>query len=200
MLTVLLGLVLAGSSARVLPGPCDLLSEKDITDVAGGRLVSRVASAADGRQVENRRCFFQTEPFTRSISLEWTRDHEPGGARERWNELFHPRPRDDAKSAEGEGADGGDRDGGRGRDEAEERAPARPKTVSGVGEEAFWVPGHSSGALYVFAAPSYLRIGVGSSGTDEEKQEAATALARRALAAARSPKKSDGRRKESRPR
>jgi len=172
MLTILFGLALTGSAAASPPGPCALLSDKDIAAVQTAPVVSRVESAADGRQVENRRCFFQTDPFARSVSLEWTRDHETGGARRRWDALFHP-------------AADRDEDEVRKRAEREEHHAAPPRTVAGVGDEAFWVPSHASGALYVFATTSFLRISVGGPGTDSEKREAATALARRALAAAR---------------
>jgi hypothetical protein len=168
------------ATGAVAPGPCTFLTPADILAVQKATVVSRKESAADGKNVEIRRCYFETDPNSKSVSLEWTRDRVPEGARRQWERLFHPERdvhRDDAEKDEREE-----------KGEREERRAATPGPVSGVGEEAYWVPSRASGAIYAFASHAFVRVSVGGEGTDAEKKERATALARSAIAAAAAPK------------
>jgi hypothetical protein len=164
------------ATGAVAPGPCSLLAPADILAVQKAAVVSQKESAADGKTVEIRRCYYETDPNSRSVSLEWTRDRVPEGARRQWDRLFHPERdehRDEAEKEE--------------KGEREERRAASTGPVSGVGEEAYWVPSRASGAVYAFASHAFVRVSVGGEGTDAEKKARATALARSAIAAAAAP-------------
>jgi len=170
MTLMVFSLLAAGAAA---PGPCSLLARADILAVQKAAVVSEKESAADGKTVEIRRCYYQTDPYAKSVSLEWTRDRVPGGARRQWDVLFHEERRDDREKGE--------------KGEREERRAA-PHAVSGIGDEAYWVPSRASGAIYAFAPGGFVRVSVGGEGTDAEKKERAAALAKNAIAAAAKPR------------
>jgi len=162
---ILAGLSLAAAAAGVPSGPCALLSREAVARVQKAPVVSEKESPSGGKTFENRSCYFQTEPYAKSVSLEWSRDREPGAARRQWNSMFH------------EKSEQSDRE--KGERESKRAAPA---PVAGIGEEAYWVPSHASGAIYAFGSGSFVRVSVGGEGTGEEKRERASALAREALA------------------
>jgi len=167
MTLIVLSLLASAAGAR---GPCSLLAGADILAVQKAAVVSVKESAADGRMVEVRRCYYEVDPYSKSVSLEWTRDREPGGARRQWDTLFHPREDDDRERGEREG-----------------RRPSPPQPVPGLGEEAYWVPSHASGAIYAFVSGSFVRVSVGGEGSDAEKKSRASGLARIAIAAVAPP-------------
>lgn len=164
---ILAGLSLAAAAASgVPPGPCKLVSRDAVARIQKAPVVSDKESASGGKSVENRSCYFQTDPFSKSVSLEWARDREPGAARRQWNFLFHEKREE------------GDRE----KEEEKERGHATPEPVAGIGDEAFWVPGHAGGAIYAYGSGSFVRVSVGGEGNEGEKKERASALAREALA------------------
>jgi hypothetical protein len=166
MHSILASLFLAAAAAAGVPsGPCAIVSREAVARIQKAPVVSEKESASGGRSVENRSCYFQAEPFSKSVSLEWTRDREPGAARRQWDSLFH------GTSAEGD----------RGKEENEERRAA-PRRVEEVGEEAYWVSSHAGGAIYAWGSGAFVRVSVGGEGTDEEKRGRASSIAREALA------------------
>jgi len=60
-----------------------------------------------------------------------------------------------------------------------------PRSVTGLGEEAYWVAGPVASALYVLRGEMFLRVSVGSTGQESERMEKSKALARIALKRAR---------------
>jgi hypothetical protein len=94
---IVLSLLATGAGA---PGPCSLLARADILAVQKAAVVSEKESAADGKTVEIRRCYYETDPNSKSVSLEWTRDRVPDGARRQWDRLFHPERDDHREDAE----------------------------------------------------------------------------------------------------
>jgi len=174
MTFLVLSLLAAGAGTS---GPCSLLARTDILAVQKAAVVTEKESAGGGKTVEIRRCYYETDPSAKSVSLEWTRDRVPGGARRQWDVLFHEERRDDrGKEAKNEAK--GERD--------ERRAAPHP--VSGIGDEAYWVPSRASGAIYALGSGGFVRVSVGGEGTDAEKKERAAALAKSAVAAAATPR------------
>jgi hypothetical protein len=160
---MLLALVLAA----VGPGPCDLIGRDAVARIESAPVVSTKESAGRSADVDRRSCFYQTDPFSKSVNLEWSRDAIPGGARRRWGEIFHA----PAKEAEE----------GRGK----ERLPS-PKPVAKVGEEAFWIPSRFGGAFFVLSGDSFVRVSLGGPGSEEERRDHARALAEKAIDSLRS--------------
>ena len=166
MLPILPSLFLAAAAAAAggPSGPCALVPKDEVARIQKAPVVSEKESDSGGKSVENRSCYFQAEPFSKSVSLEWTRDREPGAARRQWDSMFH------GKSAES----------GREKEEHEERR-ATPRRVEDVGEEAYWVSSHAGGAIYAWGSGAFVRVSVGGEGGDEEKRGRASAVAREAL-------------------
>jgi hypothetical protein len=173
MLTFVAAALLAAASSG--PGPCALVPPDAIASAQGARFVSSKESRSKGPAVERRDCFYQTDPFVDSVSLEWVADSVPGAARKRWSALFH-------------GAGGGDPSG---RREEHEHPKAAPAPVAGAGEEAYWVAQPHGGALYVLAGDAgFLRVSVGGAGKPEEKRDRCRRIAARAVESLRSASRS----------
>jgi len=178
-------LVLAavGSAPSSSGGPCALLARDSIAAVQGARVVSVKESGAKAAEVERRSCFFETDPFAKSVSLEWTKEIAPGAARRRWDRTFHAAKEDeeDEKSSRAESRE---------KEEGEHERPAKPpEPVPGVGDEAFWVASPASGAFYAIAGSSSVRISVGGPGGATDKRERSKKLAREAVKALESREK-----------
>jgi len=171
--------LLAAAAALPAPGACALVDRDSVAAAQRTRIVGTRESGAKGPVVERRDCYYQADPLSLSVSLEWTSDSVHGGARKRWEEIFH-----------GAG-EGGIR---REREEGEERPKTPPTPVPGVGDEAFWIGNPASGALYALAGTSFVRVSAGGPGTGDEKRERARGIAVRAVAAIRA-----GRTKENPP-
>lgn len=174
--------VLLAASPPPPAGACALVPPETVASAQGARVVSRKESRSRGSVVERRDCFYEADPFARSVSLEWIVDARPGGARERWNSVFHESGRDEEK---------------REREEERERPKTPPAPVAGLGDEAFWAANPASGALYVLAGNSFVRVSVGGPGTSEAKRDRARVIAARAVASIRGAapegkKKTDG--------
>jgi hypothetical protein len=176
-------LLLASVGAAGPPPPegaCLLLTRASVGEIQEAPVVSEKETSAKTGEVERRSCFFETDPFAKSVSLEWTREIEPGAARRRWNRTFHESRGRDEESDKGEtGGDGNEHD----------RPPKPPERISGIGEEAFWVASPASGAFYAISDGSSVRVSVGGPGGAAEKRERSKKLAREALKAVPNPMK-----------
>jgi hypothetical protein len=120
------------------------------------------------------------------VSLQVTRSNNvkdnQSGVREFWNHTFHKKETED-KEAEKERGKGEEAEKERGRgEEGEEEEGAPPKSVPGIGDEAFWAGGRVAGALYVLKGNAFIRISIGGSGDEAAKIEKLKALSRKALA------------------
>jgi len=146
---------------------CALLTPAEIRAVGAGAVRNRKPTSVSQGGLAVSQCFFEIEPFASSVSLEVTRRAASNGGsrspRERWREIFHP----DASSRKTAG-------------EPEERAPGL-EPVSGVGEEAFWIPNRVGGALYVLQGDVSLRLSVGGKGDAPARRERSKILAQKAL-------------------
>jgi hypothetical protein len=63
----------------------------------------------------------------------------------------------------------------------EEDESTQPRTIKGVGEQAYWVGSPMVGALYVLKGNTFLRISVGGVREEAARIEKSVALARLAL-------------------
>lgn len=166
---LLLATVPSGAVASRVSDACTLLKAAEVAAVQEARLVETKASAGreDGAAVSQ--CFFQTDPLARSVSLRWVtapKDGDRDAARQRWQEVFHGE-REEERAA------------GRGEETSEKERP--PQAIAGLGEEAFWAGGAATGALYVLAGDSFLRVSVGGVADAELRIEKSKRLAATAL-------------------
>lgn len=165
-------LLLAGTLPRGGPpgDPCRLLSRQEVAEVAGARIDEAKATSRNAGELRISDCFYRAQEFQDSVSLEVTRASEPraDSAREHWDAVFHP-----ASEPEREEAASGK--------ETERESGSPPRSVPGIGDEAFWVANRASGALYVRKDGAYIRISVGGAAEEASKLQRATDLARKAL-------------------
>ncbi len=161
---------------------CALLTSAEIDAVQG-----EVAADIKGNDRENggltvSQCFYTLPTFSKSISLQLTRNASGKGnsdaVREFWNQSFHRgRDKDNVKDKDR------DKDKNRGQDrEEEEENKVPPQRVQGLGREAFWVRGGVAAALYVLKNDNaYFRLSLGGADADPIKLDKAKKLAQKAL-------------------
>jgi biotin carboxyl carrier protein len=138
-----------------------VLETKPSTQPAGGLVMSQ--------------CLFRTADPSKSVSLAIA---SAGSASPRafWQKQFHSaKPESEEREQEKPTAHG------KPAREEEEEESARPRTIQGVGEQAYWVGSPMVGTLYVLKGDSFLRISVGGIREEAPRIEKSIALARLAL-------------------
>jgi hypothetical protein len=198
MMRMTLGLfeaALAATAGAASPGSwaltdaCRLLTAADIAAVQGSPSLETkpTSRTAGGYSIED--CFYRLEPFASSVSLEVTRPaagKDGSDPAERWERMFRAeagetdRDADERGERKGDGKDPAHAENGDVRGIEKEKSP--PVPVPGVGDEAFWIGNRASGVLYALRGHAYVRVSVGGAGSEEEKRDKATQLAKRALA------------------
>jgi hypothetical protein len=158
---------------------CRLLTKTEVGSLQKGSVQETKSRARESGGFAILDCFYQVEPFDRSVSLELTRRSRGSAAhdpRERWERMF-------SKSEESEdedGAEDSEKSVKSAKEKGEKESPPLP--VSHVGEAAYWISNPVSGALYVLKGNSYLRLSLGGPDPERVKIEKASELARKALA------------------
>lgn len=157
--------------------PCALLTSREIEEVQGDKLASQKSSEPGRERFAVSQCFYTLATFSKSISLEVTR-RRPGEAaspRAYWKQMFF-RAMEKGKEKEEEA----ESDARERREKAREAA-ARPRRISGVGDEAYWDGSTLGGGLFVLKRDAYFRLSVGGPDNETVKIEKLKKLARRIL-------------------
>ena len=187
---------------------CSLLTDRDIASVLGEPLQERKASVQTTGNMRMSQCVFVTRDFAKSASLAVATPAatDTGGHRLRafWRNQFHSprRPEEEKRPAsrktpansaflssreagesktfpDGKSASESNREPGNAADEA----GRKPQPIPALGEEAYWVGGPISGALYVLQEELFLRISVGGISKESiriaKSKSLATAILRR---------------------
>ena len=137
------------------------------------------AQPASGMKVSQ--CLFVTPTPAKSVSLSLTSPapSSRNSVRQFWKNQFHaPQAAENEKDEEELPAD---RRAGANSEAEREREERKPRPISGLGEEAYWVGSPIIGALYVLQGDSFLRISVGGVPTESVRIEKSKALARAAI-------------------
>ncbi len=173
-------LLSGGAAAFAAPekfDPCSLLTRREIEAVQGDRVVSTKASEPERGRFAVSQCFYSLSTFSKSISLEVTRRSvgESESPRAHWKQMF-------ARALEkgGEGEKEGESQEKAGPEKVR-AAAAKPRPVSGLGDEAYWVGSTLGGGLFVLKGDAYLRLSVGGSDSESVKTEKLKKLSRKAL-------------------
>jgi hypothetical protein len=160
---------------------CSLLTGVEIAAVLGEPLQELKPTSQATGNINMSQCLFVTRNFAKSASLAVaTPSIEDSGARSLrafWRNQFHPlkpeekrrpaprktpaksafsSPREALKSEVVPYRQSDDESGSEAEDDAR-----KPQPISALGEEAYWVGGPISGALYVLQGDLFLRISVG---------------------------------------
>ncbi|MCA1582113.1 MAG: hypothetical protein LC796_12140 [Acidobacteria bacterium] len=173
-----LGSVLAGLAARAAqaagraPDACALLTRAELQTIQGATLRQAKPTRQNDGGLSVLQCFFDLDPFVRSVSVTLSRSEGPNGdpsaVRARWDRQFHSAPREEAgRPSKGE--------------REREEGGGEPRPIPGIGQQAFWEPSRVGGALYVFEKDAFLRLAVGGAEDDAARLDRAVRLARKAL-------------------
>jgi hypothetical protein len=157
---------------------CALLTSAEIAAVQGEPIKETKPSVQQSSSFLISECFFGTGTSNKSVSLALAAPDpaKPSAltAREFWRKQFHPpEPTEEEKPVAGKTTK---------KAEVEREEELRkPRSIDGLGEEAYWVGNSISGALYVLKGNSFLRISVGGVRDESARMEKSKALARSAL-------------------
>ena len=176
-LLLLIGAASSAVAATEEFDPCSLLTRREIEEVQGDRVASQKGSEPGRERFAVSQCFYTLATFSKSISLEVTR-RRPGEAetpRTHWKQMFF-RAMEKGREKEEEAESGEKADPEKARE-----AAARPRRISGVGDEAFWDGSSLGGGLFVLKGDAYFRLSVGGPDNETVKIEKLKRLARRAL-------------------
>ena len=149
---------------------CKLLTSNEIKRVQGESVESTTPGTQPSSGLRMSQCLYRTSTpaLSVSIALAMPAAQKP---RDFWRKQFH---RDGEKEEEEKTTDKNKA----GREREEE---SRPRTIKGVGDEAYWVGGPITGVLYVLRANMFIRISVGGVREEKARIEKSVALARAAL-------------------
>jgi hypothetical protein len=158
---------------------CALLTRTDIAVVQTESVRETRASEQRGGDLRLLQCFYTTATFTKSVTVmvALTDQGSTSGPADYWKKQFsRTRERENEKNSEGPQTKPAAR-----QEEEEERESGPPVSVSGVGEEAYWVGNNFSSSLYVLAGDKFLRVSIGGNEDRETKLHKSKELAQRAL-------------------
>lgn len=149
------------NSAKVQIDACSLLTGQEIESIQGAAPTETKPSANSQRGLTVSQCYFLLPVAVNSVVVTLTQRADGADARDpkqAWEEIFHVE-HESAKARE------------------EEKEPARPEKISGLGDEAFWSAQRFGGVLYVLKGNSYLSVSVGGAGDQASKLEKSKSLA-----------------------
>ncbi|HEX8131327.1 MAG TPA: hypothetical protein VF527_19665 [Pyrinomonadaceae bacterium] len=150
---------------------CALLTSDDIKAVQGEAVRESKPGQRAGTDFAVSSCFYTTQTFTKSVSLEVTQKGASSrSVRDFWKANFAAAL--DKRNQKNE------RRKKQGKPQAGE--PARP--VSGIGDEAYWISTNANSTLYAFKNDTLVRISIGGTDTEEARMKKIKTLAEKALA------------------
>lgn len=174
-------------------GACALLSASEIQAVQGEAAADTHASERSINVLVTSQCFYRLPTFSKSVSLEIMRPTSAAesarAAEEFWERRFHPSPEREKEEAaerlaerEREKERGREsKDDGREELEREKEEGARPQSIAGLGDEAFWSGNQINGSLYVRKNNVIVRLSIGGPEDQSTKIKKARALAEHVL-------------------
>ena len=157
---------------------CALLTRAEIQVVQSEPVEETKPSAQPSGGFVMLQCFYRTTTFAKSVSLALAAPDpaKPSALtpREYWRKQFHPPdPMEEEKPVAGKAPKKAEVERG--------EEPRKPRSIDGLGEEAYWVGNSIAGALYVLKGEVYLRISVGGAREESARMEKSKALAHAAL-------------------
>ena len=155
--------------------PCKLLSNADIQAVQGDPVQETKPGTQPSGGLVMLQCLFRTANPSKSVSVSIA---SAGSISPRafWQKQFQS-----ANSALEEKEHEKNAAGHKQGKHEEDEESTRPRSIAGVGEQAFWVGSPMVGALYVLKSNTFLRISVGGVREEPARIQKSVALARLAL-------------------
>jgi hypothetical protein len=161
------------TTKQTKPDACAVLTSTDVQKVQGDPVQETKPSTQPAGGLVMSQCLFRTASPSNSVSVAIA---SAGSVSPRafWQKQFHS-----AKPESGEGEK--EKPTAKSKPAREEEESPRPRTIQGVGEQAYWVGSPLVGALYVLKGNTFLRISVGGVREEAARIEKSVALARLAL-------------------
>ena len=148
------------AAAKALVDACSLVTAQEIESVQKEKVSNAKGSTrTDDGALAASQCFYTLPTFNKSVSLEVMQSHpdqpDPDILRNFWKERF--------------------------REAQDKKKSDKPRSVTGVGEEAYWVGNDKAGALYVLKNDRIIRISIGGADDVEVKLKKSKSLAENAV-------------------
>jgi hypothetical protein len=162
------------SAKQAKPDACAVLTSTDVQKVQGNPVQETKPSTQPAGGLVMSQCLFRTTNPSKSVSVAIA---SPGSTSPRafWQKQFGSNKAASEEMTEKRPATE------RKEEKEEEEESTRPKTIAGIGEQAYWVGSPMVGALYVLKGNTFLRISVGGVHEESARIEKSIALARLAL-------------------
>jgi hypothetical protein len=150
---------------------CKLLTSDEIRRVQGDGVEESKPTAQSSGGLRMSQCLYRTSAPVHSVSVAVAApaSEQP---RDFWRKQFpsSAEKEEPARNAKGNKAF-----------REQEEAESRPRAIQGVGDEAYWVGGPITGALYVLRGNTFIRLSVGGVREEAGRIEKSVALAKLAL-------------------
>jgi hypothetical protein len=159
---------IAGTNASISsassPGStnaCDLIDKSDIAAVQGAQVQSTIPNTQTSGAIVTSQCYYTVTSrdgsHNLSVHLQVMRADlkDPKAISEYWKNAFH-------KKSEGE----------------REKKEGPPKSVAGIGEEAFWIDSGKTGVLYALKKNSLVRVSIGGPDSKNRLEKSKTLMAK----------------------
>jgi hypothetical protein len=164
----------SNTTKQTKPDACAVLTSADVQAVQGDAVQETKPSTQPAGGLVMSQCLFRTASPSKSVSVAIA---SAGSVSPRafWQKQFHS-----AKSESEEREK--EKPAAKGKPAKEEEGESTwPRTIKGVGEQAYWVGSPMVGELYVLKGNTFLRISVGGIREEAARIEKSVALARLAL-------------------
>jgi len=163
------------SVKQAQPDACAMLTRADVQKIQGDAVQETKPSTPPAGGLIMSQCLFRTANPSKSVSVAIAL---PGSTSPRafWHKQFPSTKPSAEDAAEKKRAAGSKED-----KKEEEEESTRPRTIQGIGEQAYWVGSPMTGALYVLKGDTFLRISVGGVREESARIEKSVALARLVL-------------------
>jgi len=165
----------AHDSAKLAkPDACAVLTSTDVQKVQGDPVQETKPNTQPAGGLVMSQCLFRTVNPSKSVSVAIA---SPGSISPRafWQKQFGSSKAASEEKTEKKPA------ARRKQEKEEEEESTRPKAITGIGEQAYWVGSPMVGALYVLKGNTFLRISVGGVREESARIEKSIALVRFAL-------------------
>lgn len=161
----------AAASPATADETCSLLTSDEIKAVQGEAVLEAKPNRRTDSPFAVTQCFYMTPSFTKSVSIEVTRQGASSqSVHDFWKANF--------ERAEDKREKKNERRKLKGKPLAGE--PATP--VKGIGDEAYWISTNANSTLYAFKKDTLLRISIGGTDNEEARMKKIKTLAQKALA------------------
>ncbi|MGC2744409.1 MAG: hypothetical protein WA672_14640 [Candidatus Angelobacter sp.] len=163
------------SAKQAKPDSCAVLTSADVQKVQGDPVQEAKPTTQPAGGLVMSQCVFRTANPSKSVSVAIA---SAGSISPRafWQKQFHS-----GKPESGESEKEKPAGNKQAKKEDDDEESTRPRSIAGVGEQAYWLGNPMVGALYVLKGNTFLRISVGGVREESARIEKSVALARLAL-------------------